>query len=95
MNARSRRGESLVELIVALLLLELAGAAALTAALTCERLGRRAAQGAADDLARWESYRSAELATGCVEASVPTLSPFLLPETATRPAFVTSLRCGR
>ena len=95
MSIHSRRGESLIELIVALILLEVAGTLALAAALSIERVGRRASAGAAQDRARWESYRAAEVAPGCIEATTPSAVPFSLPASPERPATMAQLRCGR
>ncbi len=95
MSSQPRRGESLVELIVALVLLELAGTFALAAALSIERVGRRAAAGAVQDRTRWESYRAAEVAPACAGATTPTAVPFQLPAGPGRPATTALLRCGR
>ena len=94
MPFRARHGESLIELIVALVLLELAGTFALAGALAIERVGRHSARGAAQDRARWESYRAAEVSPACVGAATPAAVPFTLPATAERPAMPTLLRCG-
>lgn len=95
MLSKSRRGDSLIELLVALVLLEIAGTFALAAALSIERVSRRAALGAVQDRARWESYRAAEVSPACVRASSPTVVPFSLRATPERPAMATLLRCGR
>jgi hypothetical protein len=89
-----RRGGSLVELVVALLLLELVGAAALAAALAADRIGRRAARGATADRERWETYRQTELARPCRGDSVPRASALLLPATPERASFAVTVRCG-
>ena len=91
----TRRGESLIELIVALVILEIAGTFTLAAVLSIERAGRRAALGAAQDRLRWESYRAAEVSPACAGLGPPTAVPFLLPATPERPALATQLRCGR
>ena len=91
----SRRGESLVELIVALVILEIIGSAALAAALTVERLGRHARDGAAEDAARWRSYRAAETSNGCVTATAPDTIALVFPATPDRPQLNTTVRCGR
>lgn len=91
----SRRGESLVELIVALVILEIVGAATLAAAFTVERIGRRAAAGAADDAVRWHDYRAAEINPVCSGAVAPDTVPLLFGATTNRPALATLLRCGR
>ena len=95
MSQRRSRGESLVELIVALVILEIVGAAALAAALTVARVNRHAVAGAADDAARWHDYRTAESAAGCVDAVAPDSVPLLFSATADRPSLETVLRCGR
>jgi hypothetical protein len=91
---RSRHGESLVELIVALVLLELAGTFALAAAFSAERAGRRVAHGANEDRLRWEQYRTAEIAPACVGAGTPSATVLVFPATPERPAFAATVRCG-
>ncbi len=95
MPCPARRGESLVELIVALVILEIVGAAALAAALTVARVNRHAANGAADDAARWHDYRTAESSSGCVDAVLPDSIPLRFLATSDRPPLETLLRCGR
>ena len=95
MSRRSLQGESLVEFIVALVILEIVGAAALAAALTVARVNRHATNGAADDAARWHDYRSAESAAGCVDAVLPDSVPLRFLATTDRPPLETLLRCGR
>lgn len=95
MRVRCRRGESLIELIVALVILEVVGAASLAAALAVERLGRHAEHGGAVDAARWHDYRARETDTACVSAATPDSVPLTFAPTADRPAFETLLRCGR
>lgn len=91
----SRRGESFIELLVALLILEVAGAAALAAAFTAERFGRHATAGAAVDAARWRDYRTAETMLACAGAPVPDTVTLLFPATPDRQSFATAVRCGR
>lgn len=91
----SRRGESLIELIVALVLLELAGSLALATALTAERLARHAAAVSATDADRWQRYRTRELLPECVAALAPDTVPLRFPPTPDRPAFATTVRCGQ
>lgn len=93
-RSRSRRGATLVELIVALLLLELAGAAALAAVLAGERIGRSADAGIAVDRRRWVEYRRHELAPGCAAASVPSLQGHAFPAEGGRPAATALVGCG-
>ena len=95
MRVRCRRGESLIELIVALVILELVGAASLAAALAVERLGRHAEGGGVVDAARWHDYRVRETETACVNALTPDSVPLAFPATADRPALETLVRCGR
>ncbi|MEO5799791.1 MAG: hypothetical protein ABIZ70_08955 [Gemmatimonadales bacterium] len=91
----SRRGSSLVELVVALLLLEVAGAAALAAALTADRLGRRAQAGSATDASRWARYRETESSSGCRGAATPTATLLMLPAAPDRDSLQVVVRCGR
>jgi hypothetical protein len=95
MSVYCRRGESLIELIVALVILEVVGAASLAAALAVERLGRHAGHGGADDARRWHDYRAGETSTACAGAASPDSIPLVFPQTADRPALATLLRCGR
>lgn len=95
MRFRSRRGESLIELIVALVVLEVVGAASLAAALAAERLGRHAEHGGVVDAARWSDYRARETEPACVNAPAPDSIPLVFPVTPDRPALATLLRCGR
>lgn len=91
----SRRGESFIELLVALVILEIAGAAALAAAFTAERFGRHATAGAAVDVARWRDYRTAETIAACVGAPLPDTVALRFAPTPDRAALATAVRCGR
>ena len=95
MLARNRRGESLMELLVALVILEVVGATSLAAALAVERLNRHAERGGTTDAARWHDYRARETLTGCADAATMDSVPLVFPATADRPALATLLRCGR
>ena len=95
MSARRRRGESLIELIVALVILEIVGRPRWRAALAVERLGRHAARGAADDAARWHDYRARETLASCTGAPALDSIALLFPATPDRPDLATLLRCGR
>lgn len=91
----SRRGDSLVELIVALLILELVGGAALATALVAERLSRHATNGAGDDDGRLAEYRARETDSACVSLASPDTGVLDLPATSDRPALHVIWRCGR
>jgi Tfp pilus assembly protein PilX len=95
MSNHSRRGVSLIELLVALLLLELTGVAALLAILTTERVARRAAAGARDDPARWRGYREAEVSLTCADSSAFRGAPLSFPATPARPTLDVVVACGR
>jgi len=95
MSRHPARGESLIELIVALVILEIVGATALAAALTVARIDRHAVAGAVDDATRWHDYRAAETAPGCLAASAPDTIPLSFPATPDRPPLETQVRCGR
>ena len=88
------RGGSLVELVVALVLLELAGAAALAGALTADRLGHRASRGARSDNLRWEVYRGAETAPACRTGPASRFAVMVLPATPERDSLTLAVRCG-
>jgi Tfp pilus assembly protein PilX len=90
-----RRGATLLELLVALLLLDLIGLAALSAALTADRLGRRLGLVAQTDAERWARLRAAEVAPDCADTLAPRLGSVSWPATAGRPAATLALRCGR
>jgi hypothetical protein len=81
-------------LLVALIILEIAGAAALATALTAERLGRHAAAGSAADAVRWQAYRQAERDSSCTARPQPDTVMLDFPATAGRPAITTTVRCG-
>ncbi len=91
----SRRGDSLIELIVALLILELVGGAALATALVAERLSRHANQGARDDDTRLAEYRARETDSACVRRPTPDTGALDLPATTDRPTLHVVWRCGR
>ncbi|HEY3933614.1 MAG TPA: hypothetical protein VGL65_03270 [Gemmatimonadales bacterium] len=94
MLSSSRQGDSLIELIVALVLLECIGAAALATALAVERLDRHAMGGAMTDAARWEEYRDAETGSTCAGTDTPDTGATVFPATADRPALSVTWRCG-
>lgn len=92
---RSRRaGFTLVELLVAMLLVELVAVAALAALLTAHRLERHSRRAAATDLARQSTLRLLRQAPGCRAAAQPTVLPLVFPATAERPALAAAVRCG-
>jgi len=89
-----RAGLSLVELVVAVLLIELAAVAALGTMLRVERQAQRTARGATADLARWHAYHQAWRSAPCTGGS-PLAVLLDLPATPDRPAFPAILQCGR
>jgi hypothetical protein len=90
-----RRGASLLELLVALLLLELIGLGALTAALTADRIGRRLGLATTTDAERWSRLRAAETDPGCVDSLAPRLGSVEWPASGGRPGATLSVRCGQ
>lgn len=90
-----RRGTTLAELLVALLLLELAGLGALSAALTADRIGRRVGLASRTDAERWATRRAAEAAAACADTAAPRLGTVPWPGNAARPAATVVIRCGR
>ncbi len=95
MDRQSLCGTSLIELIVALLLLEFAGMIAVTAALQVGRTRIRLAEGAAFDLARLDSLAQVEVDSGCRAAAVPTAVHVILPSGHGRPALDAGVGCGQ
>jgi Tfp pilus assembly protein PilX len=91
----ARHGLTLAEMLVALLLLQLAGIGALSAALTADRIGRRAGLAARTDGERWAALRAAEIAPGCADSGVARAGSVSWPSNAVRPAAVLLIRCGR
>lgn len=89
------RGATLIELIVALLLLEFAGLIAVTAALQVGRTRIRLAEGAAFDLARLDTLATIEADSVCRTTTAPTAVQVILPAGNGRPAFDARVRCGR
>lgn len=90
-----RRGTTLTELLVALLLLELAGLGALSAALTADRIGRRVGLASRTDAERWATRRAAEVAAACADTAAPRLGLVPWPGNAARPSTTVVIRCGR
>lgn len=90
----ARQGFSLVELMVALVILEFVGAGALAAVLTANRLSRRTAAGQAVDAARWAAYRQAEADPSCRDAATAGTRALVFAATAERAALSTVVRCG-
>jgi len=95
MHHHPHRGTSLIELIVALLLLEFAGLIAVTAALQVGRSRVRLQEGTAFDLARLDTLALVETDSACLSAPTPTVVRVVLPGGRGRPAFDTRARCGR
>lgn len=95
MHRHPRRGTTLIELIVALLLLEFAGLIAVTAALQVGRTRTRLQQGAAFDLARLDTVALIGADSSCRRAVVPTALQVVLPPGRGRPALDTRVGCGR
>lgn len=91
----SRHGVTLAELLVAMLLLQLAGIGALTAALNADRIGRRVALAARTDAERWAALRAAETAPGCADSGVARSGMVAWPSNAVRPSATLLVRCGR
>ncbi len=95
MPAHPAPGFSLVEVLVALLLLESAGALLLVAVLGSERLAREAAAREAVDVARRDSVLALASAASCLAAPHPDSQVVRLPAAPGRPALRVTIRCGR
>lgn len=90
-----RRGATLLELLVALLLLELIGLSALSAALTADRIGRRLGLATQTDTERWARLRAAEVDAGCADTMPPRLGAVAWTAAPDRPAASIAIRCGQ
>ena len=90
-----RTGTSLVEVIVALTILTIAGTATHSALILTERLGRKAASGSTADRLRWETVQAAATSPACRTAPAPTAIALTLPATPDRPALIAYIRCGQ
>lgn len=92
---RGTSGFSLIEAVVALVILEVAVVVTIGALLQVELLRRRASGGAAADAARWQAWHGAQHATTCRAATVPAAVPLTLPASTNRPVLAATLSCGR
>lgn len=92
---RAARGYSLIEAVVALVIVEVAVVATAGALLQVELLRRRATGGAAADAARWQAWHSSLRAPSCRSAPVPVAVPLALPASPYRPPLPATLPCGR
>lgn len=88
-------GTSLIELLVALVLLEILAVATLHSVLHTQRIARTVAATGAIDMARLETVRIAAADPGCRDAPTATIRALALPAEPRRPATTVLLRCGR
>lgn len=95
MLSPSRTGTSLIEMLVALLLLDLLAITTLHSVLQVRRIAQGVAAGSHADVARLEAVRLAAAAVSCRDAASPALVPLTLPGVTHRPAVTVLLRCGR
>ena len=90
----SRHGMSLVELLVAVVILEVAIVSAIGAVIMVERVRRSTLAGASVDAARWSAWQAAERSAAC-RAGAAAAAPFTLPSSPERSALHATLACGR
>ena len=90
-----RRGESLIEILVALVLLAAAASAAASVAVTTSRLTRHADRISAAVLDRWTRYRAAETAPSCADSAAGRVLALDFAATPDLAALSTAVRCGR
>lgn len=93
--SRRCRGITLVELLVALFLVELAALVALATFVASHRLDRLARDRSAFDLARLDTLRARTAAVDCLAAPRPEARPVTLVGGANRPPLLAAVRCGR
>lgn len=91
----ARGGTSLVELLVALVLLGIAGVWVLGAALAVTRLDRQARSRSRTDLGRRDTLAALTAAPDCRSGDTPRATAVVLPADSGRPALTTTIRCGR
>ncbi|MEO5826043.1 MAG: hypothetical protein ABIR59_09160 [Gemmatimonadales bacterium] len=89
-----RRGVSLVELVVAVLLLNVVTMASLSAMLAVERMSRDTTARSRVDAERWQAWHNSERAPACVSGP-PAAASLVLPATPGRAPLALTLRCGR
>lgn len=89
------RGATLAEMIVALLVLEVAGLLALSAALQIGRVRERLDRGAAVDLARLDTLALHATDSSCRNAAAPRAESIALAAAIGRPLQVALVSCGR
>lgn len=94
-GSRGRVGMALVEVLVALAVLELVAIALLAALLAVQRLDRAARIRAATDLGRRDTIALEAASPACRTAPAATTVPLLLPAAPGRPALAATIRCGR
>ena len=88
-------GLTLIELLVALILLQLTGAAVLAAVLTAERSSRHVASGVRTDAVRWTAYHAAEGDPACHDTGAPRADQQLFAGEEGRAPLPVTLGCGR
>lgn len=93
--APCRSGFSLVELLVAVVMLELAAMAVVAALVTTHRLDRATRSRAATDLARRDTAAARAAAADCRAAPSAEARPLALAAAPGRPALQVTIRCGR
>lgn len=92
---RGRVGLALVEVLVALGVLELVAVALLAALLAVQRLDGAARIRSATDLGRRDTVALEAASPACRTAPAATTVPLLLPSAPGRPALPITIRCGR
>ncbi len=90
----ARRGVSLVELVVAVLLLNVVIMASLSAMLAVERISRDSTARSSVDAERWQAWHDSERAPACASGP-PAAIPLTLPASPGRAPLALALRCGR
>ena len=95
LEAMNISGLSLIELLVAVVIIEVAALGALGAAFQVARLNAHATRAAAIDAARWATWQGASMAPSCRDAAQPIATPLMLPAAPPRTALPAVLSCGR
>lgn len=92
---RARRGASLIETLVALVILSITALAVGSGAQVIRRISLQLDSSATADLARENTLRLAQHSPGCLDGGAPRIEGIVFPAAARRPALTAAIRCGR
>lgn len=91
----ARAGTSLIEVLVALVIVSIAALALGAGATVIGRIHARLDAAAAVDLARENTIRLARRSPACLDGGSPRMETLVLPAAGTRGEIALAIRCGR